>query len=206
MKNSDLIIYDYTGNTSDFTVLTVLEKRFGTIVTCGDDSNGEIKPYCTNIMQKIENRLYNDAIGQLAKKIQSCADGAFYLCDGSLTTAAILFAAYPELKDKIRCLIFISGVQGICERNPISEKNVVADPISAKMIFQSGIRLTVLSDAMDLQTYLDTDFTAGTKVYCDVDVSGGFTFGSLCVDLMNIEKKIPNITLFRREEGSSNDR
>lgn len=206
MKNSSLIIYDYTGNSANLTVLATLEKNFGAVVTCGDDSSAEIKPYCTNIMQKIETRCHNDSIGHLAKKIESCKDGVFYLCDGSLSTAAILFSAYPELKEKIQIFLFITGEQGTCESYPLSEKNVLADPISAKMVFQSNIPLAVFSDTRDLQKYFDTGLAGSKQVYCAVDVSGGFTFGSLCVDLLNIEKKPQNISLFCREDGFSNDR
>lgn len=62
-----------------------------------------------------------------------------------LTNIALALAAAPEIKDHIQELIIMGGaVFSVGNRTPAAEFNVLADPEAAKMVFASGVPITLV--------------------------------------------------------------
>ena len=59
------------------------------------------------------------------------------------TNVAILLTVYPELKDTIE-VIFMGGAYGLGNTGPVSEFNVQIDPEAAKVVFNSGAKVTMI--------------------------------------------------------------
>ncbi|KAF3922807.1 hypothetical protein ABW21_db0201294 [Orbilia brochopaga] len=54
---------------------------------------------------------------------------------GTMTNAALLFAAYPETAEHIRCLSIMGGGFSVGNITPVAEFNIYCDPESASSIF-----------------------------------------------------------------------
>eukprot|EP00210_Caulerpa_lentillifera_P002807 g2681.t1 len=65
------------------------------------------------------------------------------ICTGPLTNMALFLQLYPELIDKFE-VICMGGAIGIGNMVSGAEFNFFSDPHAAKMVFQSGVRLTMI--------------------------------------------------------------
>ncbi|NYV27304.1 nucleoside hydrolase [Streptobacillus felis] len=64
---------------------------------------------------------------------------------GSLTNVALLLLVYPEVKNKIREIVIMGGSLTGGNTTTGAEFNIYNDPHAAKIVFDSGIEVTVLS-------------------------------------------------------------
>ncbi|MCP5455563.1 MAG: nucleoside hydrolase [Thermotogae bacterium] len=62
---------------------------------------------------------------------------------GPLTNIGNLFLIHPELKDKISEIVIMGGGIAFGNTTPVAEFNIYADPEAAKIVFDSGVPLTV---------------------------------------------------------------
>lgn len=65
------------------------------------------------------------------------------MCIGALTNAAVLLILYPEVKDMIE-IVIMGGCMGIGNTAPVAEFNIQTDPEAAKVVFESGVPLTMV--------------------------------------------------------------
>lgn len=63
---------------------------------------------------------------------------------GPLTNIALLLSTYPEVKPNIKEIIMMGGSTGRGNRGVMSEFNFCADPEAAKIVFHSGLKLTMV--------------------------------------------------------------
>lgn len=63
---------------------------------------------------------------------------------GPLTNVALLLSTYPEVKPNIKEIIMMGGSTGRGNRGVMSEFNFCADPEAAKIVFHSGLKLTMV--------------------------------------------------------------
>ncbi|KAL4450693.1 hypothetical protein ABPG77_001049 [Micractinium sp. CCAP 211/92] len=61
----------------------------------------------------------------------------------ALTNVALLLALYPEVADMIEVTI-MGGCLGVGNTGPVMEFNIQTDPEAARMVFESGVRLTMV--------------------------------------------------------------
>ncbi|MCX2456027.1 nucleoside hydrolase [Lacticaseibacillus nasuensis] len=89
------------------------------------------------------------------------------ICCGPLSNIALAFIKAPDIKDKIKEIVAISGAFGITKYayinatgdNPQSEWNVFVDPEAADIVYNSGVSFTAIG--LDIATHFDVDFTEG---------------------------------------------
>lgn len=62
---------------------------------------------------------------------------------GALTNIALLFIAYPELKDKIERISLMGGAAEGGNWTPAAEFNILVDPEAADIVFKSGLPITM---------------------------------------------------------------
>lgn len=72
---------------------------------------------------------------------------------GPLTNIAILLLAHPEVKEKIAHICFMGGGMTVGNVTPTAEFNFYVDPEAAQIVFNSGIKLTMIG--LDVTTQAD---------------------------------------------------
>ncbi|GLC42326.1 hypothetical protein PLESTB_000659200 [Pleodorina starrii] len=65
------------------------------------------------------------------------------VCTGALTNAALLLTVYPELSEMVEVVI-MGGCMGVGNTGPVVEFNIQTDPEAAKIVFESGVPLTMV--------------------------------------------------------------
>ncbi|GIL61686.1 hypothetical protein Vafri_15974 [Volvox africanus] len=65
------------------------------------------------------------------------------VCTGALTNAALLLTVYPEVADWLEVAI-MGGCMGVGNTGPVVEFNIQTDPEAAKIVFESGVLLTMV--------------------------------------------------------------
>ncbi len=66
-----------------------------------------------------------------------------FVATGSLTNLALLILLYPEICSMIE-ITLMGGALGIGNTNPVAEFNIENDPEAARIVFESGIPLTMV--------------------------------------------------------------
>lgn len=62
---------------------------------------------------------------------------------GPMTNIALLFKTFPEVKARVREIVFMGGAAGGGNTTPAAEFNIYVDPEAAKVVFDSGIPLVM---------------------------------------------------------------
>lgn len=63
---------------------------------------------------------------------------------GPLTNIALLLRSYPEVAAKIERMVFMGGAMTTSNITPAAEFNIYTDPEAARIVFRSGIPLTMI--------------------------------------------------------------
>ena len=79
----------------------------------------------------------------MAKLLRESAEPVTLVPTGPLTNVAALFLAHPELKAKVARVSLMGG--GLLSGNwtPVAEFNILVDPEAAKIVFESGVPITM---------------------------------------------------------------
>ncbi|KAG2452151.1 hypothetical protein HYH02_003183 [Chlamydomonas schloesseri] len=65
------------------------------------------------------------------------------VCTGALTNAALLLTLYPEASEWVE-VVLMGGAMGVGNTGPVMEFNIQTDPEAAKIVFESGVPLTMV--------------------------------------------------------------
>lgn len=84
--------------------------------------------------------LIDQAIKQHYHKTGQAID---LVCTGSLTNAALLLTLFPDVAPLIR-LTLMGGAMGLGNTSPVAEFNLENDPEAARIVFESGVPLTMV--------------------------------------------------------------
>jgi pyrimidine-specific ribonucleoside hydrolase len=76
---------------------------------------------------------------------------------GPLTNIAITLITYPEVKEKVEHITLMGGACMGGNVTPAAEFNIFADPEAAKVVFESGIPLTMVGLDATLKAYIDRE-------------------------------------------------
>ncbi|GKX30413.1 ribosylpyrimidine nucleosidase [Vallitalea longa] len=63
---------------------------------------------------------------------------------GPLTNIAVALLKYPKLKEMIDSIVFMGGAINLGNVTPAAEFNIYADPEAARIVFDSGIDMTMI--------------------------------------------------------------
>lgn len=146
----------------------------------------------------------NHILDQLCKKIVKEKTLVDFLCLGEMTNLAALLLFHPEIESLIGRIIICPGEKdGEC-RYPVSEKNVLRDPIAAKVIMKSSIPKYIVTEETDgkqrklVREYLKNPTELEEQpVYVSVQTAESHTYGSLYLDQWDICKQTPNAVLIQ---------
>lgn len=95
---------------------------------------------------------------------------------GPLTNLALLLSVYPSCMDRIERIVIMGGSSARGNESPAAEFNMLTDPESAKIVFSSGVPLSVCGLDVTNRALLNRE---------DVDCIAGFgETGSMIVSLL----------------------
>lgn len=63
---------------------------------------------------------------------------------GPLTNIAIALLAFPDIKEKIERIVLMGGAAKESNWTPAAEFNIVVDPEAARIVFESGVPITMI--------------------------------------------------------------
>ena len=106
-----------------------------------------------------------DAVDLIISLVKENPGEVTLIATGPMSNIAMAMRKAPEIKGMIPEIIAISGMFGLNDSaflnatgdTPQSEWNVYVDPEAAKVVYESGVKLTALG--LDVATYFDVDFT-----------------------------------------------
>ncbi|GAA2810672.1 nucleoside hydrolase [Saccharopolyspora taberi] len=96
---------------------------------------------------------------------------------GPLTNVAALLLAHPEITGRIREISWMGGSTGRGNVTPLAEFNAATDPEAARIVFRSGLPVTMCGLDVTHQALVTPDVLARLR-------SLGTTVGDIAVDLM----------------------
>lgn len=88
--------------------------------------------------------LDKSAVEALHDTIMSSDEKITLVPTGSYTNIGLLFSEYPEVKDHIERIVAMGGSLGKGNMTSAAEFNVFTDPDAAKIMYQSGIPITMV--------------------------------------------------------------
>lgn len=114
----------------------------GKLVT-GEEAHGESGMDGPELPPAIAHPIDQGAVEFMLELIRSSAEKITLVPLGPLTNIALLLTAYPEVKEKIEMISLMGG--GISYGNVTStaEFNIYVDPEAAKIVYESGIPMTM---------------------------------------------------------------
>ncbi|WP_251943170.1 ribonucleoside hydrolase RihC [Staphylococcus sp. Marseille-Q5304] len=84
------------------------------------------------------------AVEVMRQTILNSEDPITLIPIGPLTNIALLLSTYPEVKDYIKEVILMGGSTGRGNVTPLAEFNIYCDPEAAKIVFDSGLPITMV--------------------------------------------------------------
>lgn len=90
-----------------------------------------------------ENLIEEHAVVALRNELLQSKEKITLVPIGPLTNIALLLSTYPEVKEKIEEIILMGGSAGRGNYGVLSEFNIGFDPEAAKIVFESGLKITM---------------------------------------------------------------
>ena len=83
------------------------------------------------------------AVDLIAKLIRESSEPVTLVATGPLTNVALFLKMYPDLKSRIKEIVFMGGSASRGNRTPYAEFNIWMDPEAADVVLRSGLALTM---------------------------------------------------------------
>lgn len=87
---------------------------------------------------------YKNAYDTIYEEALNCEGKLHIIALGPLTNIALTLMKYPDIKNKISHITLMGGSAGLGNDTPSAEFNIYADPEAAKIVFESGIDITMV--------------------------------------------------------------
>lgn len=99
----------------------------------------------------------NNAVLEERRVLMESPEPVTILTLGPLTNIALLLAAFPEVKDHIERIVSMGGSTGRGNIGVYGEFNISVDPEAAKMVFRSGLPVTMVGLDIGRKAHLVID-------------------------------------------------
>lgn len=87
---------------------------------------------------------HKNAYDTIYEEAVKCDGKLHIIALGPLTNIALTLMKYPDIKTKISHITLMGGSAGLGNDTPAAEFNIYADPEAAKIVFESGIEITMV--------------------------------------------------------------
>jgi pyrimidine-specific ribonucleoside hydrolase len=95
-------------------------------------------------LPETKNKPYEkNAIETIYEVVMESDEKTFIITTGPLTNVGQAISRYPDLVERIGGISIMGGAIGMGNKNPVAEANIWNDPIAAKIVFDSGIPITM---------------------------------------------------------------
>ena len=84
------------------------------------------------------------AVELMADVVEASAEPVTLIPTGPLTNIATFLAEYPRLEENIDRIVLMGGSIGPGNTTPAAEFNIYVDPEAARVVFESGLRITMV--------------------------------------------------------------
>ncbi len=98
-----------------------------------------------------ENEL--DAVSFLRKTLEESDEKITLVPVGPLTNIALLFLAYPNVKEKIERIVMMGGGAFEGNASATTEFNIIVDPEAASVVFNSGVEIVLCGLDVTMKAY-----------------------------------------------------
>lgn len=95
------------------------------------------------------------AVDQILRLSREHAGDLTLLTTGPLTNPAFALLRDPQLADRLQRLVVMGGSLGSGNETPTAEANIYNDPEAARVVFSSGVRVTMVGLDVTHRTYLE---------------------------------------------------
>ncbi|EAR84460.1 inosine-uridine preferring nucleoside hydrolase (macronuclear) [Tetrahymena thermophila SB210] len=126
-----------------------------------------------------QKAITEDVLHQIYLKIKSLPKKIHFVATGCLTNLALLLSTFPDFKDYIEQISLMGGAIGIGNWFPCSEFNIGIDPEASKIIFTSGLPLTMVPIELTHQVSITEDIfdkLKAMKTHFGENIVGLMTF------------------------------
>ncbi len=90
------------------------------------------------------NPLKMDAVDFIIKTLKESNKKIILVPTGPLTNIAMVLLKKPDIKDKIERIVLMGGGMHDSNVTPVAEFNIYVDPEAAKIVFESGVPITMV--------------------------------------------------------------
>lgn len=91
-----------------------------------------------------ERAVDKNVFWEIYNVISSSEDRVKFVVTGAMTNLAILIKAFPDILTKIQSITIMGGAVGLGNITPSAEFNIFVDPESASIVFNSGVKVTMI--------------------------------------------------------------
>lgn len=95
-----------------------------------------------------------NAYDTIYEEATNCENGLEIIALGPLTNIAITLLKYPEIKEKLKHITIMGGSTELGNHTPAAEFNIYVDPEAAKIVFESGIPITMVGLNVTNKAYI----------------------------------------------------
>jgi purine nucleosidase/pyrimidine-specific ribonucleoside hydrolase len=117
------------------------------------------------------------AVELMRQLIADHAEPVTLIATGPLTNVALLLRTHPDIKERLRRIVFMGGATGRGNTTPYGEFNIVTDPEAADVVLRSGLPTTMIGLNVTHQALATDEIIAEFRAM-------GSRLGSVCAELM----------------------
>ncbi|EHJ08474.1 ribonucleoside hydrolase RihC [Staphylococcus simiae] len=103
------------------------------------------------------------AITAIKSTLENSKEPITIVAIGPLTNIALLLTTYPEVKPFIKEVVLMGGSSGRGNITPLAEFNIYCDPEAAHIVFNSGLKLTMIGLDLAREATFDHSFLENFK-------------------------------------------
>lgn len=123
-------------------------------LTIADEVHGESGIGDVALKASSKDFYEKDAADTIRDEVLNANGELHIIALGPLTNIAITLLKYPEIKDKIKHITLMGGACRGGNVTPVAEFNIYVDPEAAKIVFESGVPITMVGIDATHKSYL----------------------------------------------------
>lgn len=120
------------------------EKPMLRSLTIADEVHGETGIGDVILNTSTRSFYEKDAVDTIKEEVENANGNLHIIALGPLTNIAIALLKYPEIKGKIKGITLMGGAMKGGNVTPAAEFNIYVDPEAAKIVFESGVPITMV--------------------------------------------------------------